>query len=174
MKFYGISVSAHSIERSASYRGANCISKLMKTLRSWLKWVYSEKQTFRWLQISAFVRQRYLSPMTISYCICGESVNQSERGNHHCHLAGKIFWSRPFLLQLKSKIDNLSAKIFPQSFNLRCSSHYQKPDSPLRWKGVCHFSNWRNTYVSSVSVPVGSYYEKNKKNNNHTQFQISR
>ena len=74
MKFYAFFVSAHSIEKSAFYRGADCISKLMETLRSWLKWVYSEKQTFRWLQISVADRQKYPSPMTINCCICGDSI----------------------------------------------------------------------------------------------------
>ena len=56
------------------------------------------------------------------------------------------FWSGPFLLQLKSEINKLSADIFPSPFTLRCSSHYQKSDSSLRRKVVCHFSNRRYVY----------------------------
>ena len=91
MKFYAFFVSAHSIEKSAFYRGADCISKLMETLRSWLKWGYSEKQTFRWLQISVADRQKYLSPMTIICCICGDSIILSERVIYHCPLTGNVF-----------------------------------------------------------------------------------
>ena len=111
-------VPAHSIKKPAFYRGADCISKLMETLRSWLKWVYSVKQTFRWLQISVADRQKLLSSMTINCCICGDSITVSERVFHLCHSTGKVFGVAHSSCNLKAR----STSYLPMFFhNL---SHY--------------------------------------------------
>ena len=136
----------------------------METLRSWLKWVYSEKQTFRRLPISVADRQKYLSPMTISCCICGDSITLSERVIHHCHLSGKKFGVAHSSCNIKAR----STSYLPIFFHNR--SHYDahhiiKNLTLLSGEKLSAISRTDETYISfSVSVPVGSYYTKNHKN----------
>ena len=70
-------VSANLIQKSEFYRGLDCIPKLMETLLSWLSWGYGQKQTFRWLQLSQAERQKFLSPLTVICCICGQYLTRS-------------------------------------------------------------------------------------------------
>ena len=132
MKFYVFFASAHSIEKSAFYRGADCNSKLMETLRSWFKKVYSAKQTFRWFQISVADRQKYLSPMTIKCCKCGDSSALSERVIHPCHLTGKLFRVAYSSCKLKARSTSYLPIFFHNLSRYDCSSHYQKSDFSLR------------------------------------------
>ena len=162
MKFFF--VSAHSIEKSAFSRGADCISKLTETLRSWLKWVYSEKQTFGWLQISVADRQKYLSPMTINCCICVDSITLSERVIHHCHLTGKVFGVAHSSCNLKARSTSC-LPIFFHKFSRYDAHHIIKNLTLLSGEKLSAISRTDETYISfSVSVPVGSYYTKNHKN----------
>ena len=106
-KFCANFVSAIPMEKPAYHRGADCISKLLQTLRSWLKCVYSEKQTFRCLQLSAADRQKQLSPITIICCISGDSVNQLEILIHHRHLTVNSFGVVHSSCNLKARPNNL-------------------------------------------------------------------
>ena len=136
----------------------------METLRSWLKWVYSAKQTFSGLQISVADRQRYLSPTTINCCICGDSITLSERVIHHCHLTGKVFGVAQSSCNLKAR----STSYLPMFFHslLRYDAHQNiKNLTVLSVDKLSVISRTDETYFSSsVSVPVGSYYTKNHKN----------
>ena len=168
MKFYAFFVSAHSIEKSAFYRGADCVSKLMETLRSWLKWVYSEKQTFRRLQISVTDRQKYQSPMTINCCICGDSITLSERVIHHCHVTGKIFAVAHSSCNLKARSTSY-LPIYFHNLSRYDAHHIIKNLTLLSGEKLSAISRTDETYIfSSVSVPVGFYYTKNHQNSTIT------
>ena len=117
----------------------------METLRSWLKWVYSAKQTFRWLQISVADRQKYLSPMTINCCICGDSTTLSERVIHHCHLTGKVFGVAHSSCNLKARSTSY-LPLFFHNLSRYDVHHIIKNLTLLSGEIVCHFSNRRNVY----------------------------
>ena len=164
MKFYAFFVSPHSIGKSAFYRVADCISKLMETLRSSLKWVYSAKQTFSWLQISVADRQKYLSPMTINCCICGDSFTLSECVIHHCHLTVKVFGVAHSSCNLKARSTSY-LPIFFHNLSRYDAHHIIKNLTLLSGEKLSAISRTDETYISlSVSVPVGSYYTTNHKN----------
>ena len=136
----------------------------METPRSWLKWMYSEKQTFSWVQISAADREKHLSPMTTNCCICGDSVTQSERAFHHCQLTGKVF--RVAHSSFNSKARSTSyLPIFFHNLSRYDAHHIIKNLTLLSGENLSAISRTDETYTSfSVSVPVGSYYTKNHKN----------
>ena len=135
----------------------------METLHSWLKWVYCETQTFRWLQISAPDREKYLSPMTINCCICGDSITPSERVVHHCHLTGKVFGVAHFSCNLKGRSINYLPIFF---HNLsRYDAHHIIKNLTLLSGEKSAISRTDETYISfSVSVTIGFYYTKDHKN----------
>ena len=136
----------------------------METLRSWLKWVYSEKQTFRWLQISVADRQRNLSPMTINCCISGDSITLSERVINHCHLIGKVFGVAHSSCNLNARSRSY-LPIFFHNLSRYDAHHIIKNLTLLSGEKLYAISRTDEMYIScSVSVPVGSYYTKNHKN----------
>ena len=51
------------------YRGENCISVLMSTLRSWVKWADSERQRFRFLKMSKSGKRDFIENWTAPCCI---------------------------------------------------------------------------------------------------------
>ena len=47
-----------NVQLKKFYRGEDCISVLMSTLRSWVKWADSERQRYRFLKMSKFCETR--------------------------------------------------------------------------------------------------------------------
>ena len=160
MKFNAFFVSAHSFEKSAFYWGADCSSKLTETLRLRLKWVYSAKQTFRWLLISVADCQKYLSPVTINGFICADSITLSERVIHHCHLTGEVFGVAHSSCNSKARSTSYLT-IFFHNLSRYDAHQIIKKATLLSGKKFSAISRIDETYISfSVSVPVGSYYTK--------------
>ena len=125
--------------------------------------VQRKAKTFRWLQISVADRQKYLSPMTINCCICGDSITLSERVIHHCHLTVKFFGVAHSSCNLKARSSYLP--IFFHNLSRYAAHHIIKSLTLLSGEKLSAISRTDELYNSlSVSVPVGYYYTKNHKN----------
>ena len=134
------------MEKSAFYRGADCISKLMETLRSWLTCVYSAEQTYRWLQICVADHQKYLSPMTNNCRICGDSITLSERVIHHCHLTGKVFGGAHSYYNLKARSTSY-LPIFFHNLSRYDAHHIIKNLTLLSGEKLSAISRTDETYI---------------------------
>ena len=138
----------------------DCISKLLDTLRVWLKWAYKEKQKFRFLNITDDERTRLLSPIHIDCCICGETVSPSQRVVHHCHLTGQVYGVAHSACNLKARTVNF-LPIFFHNLSRYDAHHIIKNLKLLPDEKLSAISRTDETYISfSITVPVGSYRTK--------------
>ena len=148
------------------YRGDDCIAVLMNTLRSWVRWADTERQRFRFLNMSKTRKQEMLQNWMEPCCICHKSFSgelhdsSEEKVVHHCHVTGKIFGVAHNSCNLKVTVGSF-LPVFFHNLSRYDAHHIVKYLKLEDNEQLSAISRTEETFISfSVHVPVRSYINK--------------